>query len=450
MQNVCYSSNINELKEKLSGCKTSKIDNTLCHKKLNNLIDNNISNNFIANNSSIPKIMNRNLGLKNENMSLNNIIPFNPFIQKNFELTPIIKKKFRKINITKLPNPKKYSNAILFKKRDIKQIKYSSRNSSELNKYNIKLGNNINSFENDILNNKRNILMTKREIDFNRNYFLTPTKRRINSKIYESLSSINRSINYLKNNHKSALPSKKNERNPGIILPRVNSAIYLPKMNSLNPKKNSSLLLSKDLEKEKEKEIEKIVINQNLKKLLYRIKKKMLPEKRVVLSSYKLPSLKMMRNKKDIINSCIHRVEYGDTIVLVKTHLDGFDEEQKRKEIKKAKTTRKYEINEGYVDLNVLNSGNNISFKTNLIEKDGLYYYEFNKYGRMETVEEKVHKIKKDRKEFRKLMERYNKNESFKMIENQEFEANVKKNYGAEPIVNQNIYRDLFHMLFKK
>ena len=450
MKNVCYSSNINELKEKLSGCKTSKIDDTLLHKRLNNLIDNNISNNFITNNSSISKIINRNLGLKNENISLNNITPFNPFIQKNFESTPIIKKNFRKINKLKIPNPKKYSNAILFKKRDKKQINYSSRNSSELNKYNIKLGNNINSFENDILNNKKNILMTKKEIDFNRNYFLTPTKRRINSKIYESLSSINRSINYLKNNHNSALSSKKNERNPGIILPRVNSAFYLPKMNSLNPGKNSSLLLGKDLEKEKEKEKEKIAINQNLKKLLYRIKKKMLPEKRVILSSYKLPSLKRMRNKNEIINSCIHRVEYGDTIVLVKTHLDGFDEEQKRKEQKQSKTTRKYEINEGYVDLNVLNSGNNISFKTNLIEKDGLHYYEFNKYGRMETVEEKVHKIKKDRKEFRKLMERYHKNESFKMMENQEFEANVKKNYGAEPVLNQNIYRDLFHMLFKK
>ena len=176
MKNVCYSSNINELKEKLSGCKTSKIDDTLLHKRLNNLIDNNISNNFITNNSSIPKIINRNLGLKNENISLNNITPFNPFIQKNFESTPIIKKNFRKINKLKIPNPKKYSNAILFKKRDKKQINYSSRNSSELNKYNIKLGNNINSFENDILKNKKNILMTKKEIDFNRNYFLHQQK----------------------------------------------------------------------------------------------------------------------------------------------------------------------------------------------------------------------------------------------------------------------------------
>ena len=102
------------------------------------------------------------------------------------------------------------------------------------------------------------------------------------------------------------------------------------------------------------------------------------------------------------------------------------------------------------MDLNVLNSGNNISFKTNLIEKDGLYFYEFNKYGRMETVEEKVHKVKKDKKEFKKLLERYHKNEVFKNIENQDFEVNIKRNYGAEPVINKNIYRDLFHMLFKK
>ena len=68
----------------------------------------------------------------------------------------------------------------------------------------------------------------------------------------------------------------------------------------------------------------------------------------------------------------------------------------------------------------------------------------------METVEEKVHKVKKDKKEFRKLLERYNKNESFKIMENQEFEANIKSNYGAKPVINKNIYRDLFHMLFKK
>ena len=448
MNNVCDSSNINESKERLQVCETSKIDNTLLYKRLNNLSDNNLSNHLI-NNSYIPKIVNRNLGLKKENISLNNIAPFNPLFQKNFEIP--IQKNFRKIKKTKLPNSKKYSNAILFKNRNTKQLKYSGRNNSELNNYKIKIGNNINSFENDILNNKKSILMIKRHINFN-SHFLTPTKRRINSKLYDSNSSKNLSINFLNNKHKSALPTKKNERIPSIILPRVNSAFYLPKMNSFNYRKKSALLFDKDLEKEKEKEKEKIIINQNLKKLFYRLKKKLLPEKRVVLSSYKLPSIKMAKNgnKNENINSCIHKLEYGNSIVLVKTHLDGFDEEQKRKDRKRTKTTRKYEINEGYVDLNVLNSGNNISFKTNLIEKDGLYYYEFNKYGRMETVEEKVHKIKKDKKEFRKLMERYHKNETFKMMENQEFEANVKKNYGAEPVVDKNIYRDLFHMLFKK
>ena len=160
---------------------------------------------------------------------------------------------------------------------------------------------------------------------------------------------------------------------------------------------NSSQLL--DIEKEKEKE--KLIINQNLKKLFYKIKKKIMPKKRVVLSSYKLPTILNRNNSKNLNinpNSCIHRLEYGDSIVFVKTHLDGLEEEQKRKQKKKDKNIGKYEINEGYVDLNVLNSGNNISFKTNLIEKDGLYFYEFNKYGRMETVEEKVHKVKKIKK----------------------------------------------------
>ena len=91
------------------------------------------------------------------------------------------------------------------------------------------------------------------------------------------------------------------------------------------------------------------------------------------------------REVKDKINkseSCIHKKEYGDFIVFEKTHLDGLkpgNEVGKIKKDKNYKNFRKYEINEGYVDLNILNSGNNISFKTNLISKDGIYYYEFNK-----------------------------------------------------------------------
>ena len=100
-------------------------------------------------------------------------------------------------------------------------------------------------------------------------------------------------------------------------------------------------------------------------------------------------------------------------------------------------------------DLDVLNCGNNVSFQTNLIVKDGLYYYEFGKNGRMETVEEKVHKIKKDKKEFKQLMERYNKNRLNQYIENKDFEENIKKKYKAYPIINNNIYKDLYHMLIK-
>ena len=439
MESICHSSNINEQKEILPNYKmiTPRMHNSLLNKRINNTSNINLSNQFITNNSSIPKIINRNMSFKSENMSLNNIPSFNPLIQNNFEKIPIIKNNFRKIKKIKFQNSEKYSNENLFKNRKSKHMKFASRNNSEFNKNNMKIGNNLNCLENDILNNKKNILTSKKYNEIN-HHFLTPIKRRVNSNSFES--SKNCSINNLKINHYFALP-KKIDKNPGFFSPRLNSAFFLPKLNPLNSGKNSSYLL--DLEKEK------ILINQNLKKLLFRLKKKMMPEKKVVLSSPKLPTLKKI-NKNENKNSCIHRLEYGDSIVLVKTHLDGFDEEKKRKNNKKTKTNRKYEINEGYVDLNVLNSGNNISFKTNLIAKDGLYYYEFNKYGRMETVEEKVHKVKKDKKEFRKLLERYNKNESFKMMENQEFEANIKRNYGAKPVINKNIYRDLFHMLFKK
>ena len=108
-----------------------------------------------------------------------------------------------------------------------------------------------------------------------------------------------------------------------------------------------------------------------------------MPKKRIVLIPSKLPSI-LNKNKdiKENSKSCIHKMEYGDYIIFEKTHLDDFEEE-KTKDQKEDKNIGKYEINEGYIDLNVLNSGSNISFKTNLKQKDGIYFYEFNKSGRM-------------------------------------------------------------------
>ena len=426
-----------------------QIDISLVHNDKNNNISSiNITNDCLDNNSNIPKKfwIDKNFSYKNENLSLNNISAFNPFSQNSNEKMPIfkrVKNNYKQINKIMSPNPEKYSNAILFKNRITKHLRFKSeKNLSQIN-----LENKNNYIQNDILNNNSKVLRYNK-YNYLNNHFFTPSKRRITTNKYESTK--NYSLNNIKNNYNHALSSAKKRKKTGLMLPRVNSAFLFPKMNSLNSLKYSSQLL--DIEKEKEKEKEKLIINQNLKKLFYKIKKKIMPKKRVILSSYKLPAILNRNNGKNSNinpNSCIHRLEYGNSIVFVKTHLDGLEEEQKRKQ-KKGKTIRKYDINEGYVDLNVLNSGNNISFKTNLIEKDGLYFYEFNKYGRMETVEEKVHKVKKDKKEFKKLLERYHKNEVFKNIENQDFEVNIKRNYGAEPVINKNIYRDLFHMLFKK
>jgi len=444
MINDCYSLNDNEKNEKndkndnLTKYKLikPKIDISLLNNRLSNIKKYNISNENNANSSNMFKI-DRNLIFKNENISLNNISNsnINQLSQNNNKKISINKNFFKKIKKLHLPIQEKYSNAILFNNRKTKHFIFATRNKSSLNMDKNRLGNNI-SIENDNLNNKKNFFSAK-HYNLN-NKILTPEKR-INSGIFLLDKKLTKNNSYIYNTSTHHNCEKKNTS----ALIRANSAFLLPKIKSLNLEKNLSFSMKK-----KEKEKEKIIINQNLKQLLYKIKSKILPKKRIILSSYKLPSIINKNKKNENINSCIHKLEYGNSIVFVKTHLDGLEEEQKRKE-KKAKTIRKYEINEGYVDLNILNSGNNISFKTNLISKDGIYYYEFNKYGRMETVEEKVHKIKKDKKEFKHLLERYKKNELFKFKENKDFEI-IKKNYGAEPIINKNIYRDLFHMLFRK
>ena len=106
----------------------------------------------------------------------------------------------------------------------------------------------------------------------------------------------------------------------------------------------------------KKKYIEFKKIKKNLKQLLAKIKKKIRPKKIVLSQS---PSI-----SHNINDSCIHKIEFWNSIIFEKTHLDGLL--GKGRNEKRTKTLKKYEINEGYVDLNVLNSGNNISFQTNL------------------------------------------------------------------------------------
>jgi hypothetical protein len=398
-----------------------KINITLLHNRLNNNNFNNFADKYNSNRHINEKnfSFDKNLDSKQECISLNDI-SLNKFSQDNLDKLSLENNYFKKIKKLNSQSKGLYSNANLFQNRVTKHLIFSSRNKSNLNKDKLKLGyNNIKSLENNVINNNRYNL---------KNSILTPIKIRKNIKNFES----NR--NYSFNSNITSARTKVDKDNSEIILPRVNSAFLEPKLYPFNI----------DLDREREK----LIINQNLRKLLDRIKKKIMPKKKVILSPNKLPTL-VNKKLKENQNSCIHRLEYGNSIVFVKTHLDGLDNEKKLNEKKMPNISRKYEINEGYVDLNVLNSGNNISFKTNLIEKDGLYFYEFNKYGRMETVEEKVHRVKKDKKEFKKLLEIYQKNEVFKHMENQNFEI-IKKKYKEKPIINKNIYRDLFHMLYKK
>ena len=56
----------------------------------------------------------------------------------------------------------------------------------------------------------------------------------------------------------------------------------------------------------------------------------------------------------------------------------------------------------------------------------------------------------KDNKEFIKLLQKYKENEVFKAIKAKDFEI-IKKNYGSDSVLlnNNNIYRDLYHMIFR-
>ena len=442
IHNCCFSSsfrnNDTNIKSQRNPLKKRKIDISLLHNKLNNIKKSDKNNiKYQTNSSNIYKniALKRNINSKDESISLNDTSSLNKISQDNI----VIKPKYKKFKKVISPDPNKYSNAVLFKNKISKHFKLSSRNKSGQDKDKMILGNNLNSSGNDILKNK-NELIDKYKYNL-KNHFLTPPRKKLYIYNFESNKKLNKNQSYcINNNLLSAHPNIKKEKDPNIFLTRVNSAFFLPKINTINLDKNSSFSSKNNKKKDKN------LINQNLKKFLGKIKKKFLPKKRILLSSYKLPPIN--KNLVNMPNSCIHKLEYGNSIIFVKTHLDGLGKENKRKN-KKTKSMKKYEINEGYVDLDVLNNGNNISFKTNLILKDGLYFYEFNKYGRMETVEKKVHKIKKDKKGFKKLLERYSKNEIYKSLENQDFEFHIKRNYGADPIINKNIYRDLYHMLFK-
>ena len=197
--------------------------------------------------------------------------------------------------------------------------------------------------------------------------------------------------------------------------------------------------------KKREKEKEKNIINDNLANLLHKIKQRILPKRKLIFEKYKLPDINSIKFKR--IKPCIHIEEnFQGKIEFIKTHLDGLTKSKKGKN----KPQKRYGINKGYIDLKFLGDGNNVSFKTDLMEKNGEIYYEFNKNGRLETIEGKIHKVYKDNKEFIKLLQKYKENEVFKAIKAKDFEI-IKKNYGSDSVLlnNNNIYRDLYHMMFR-
>ena len=446
-----------------------RIDVSTLYKKLNKIKNFNFIHdlNNKSNKSNVIKktLINQNLDVINEKEILNN--------NKENKSNNNILDKIQKIKIKKIKLPKlkeKYSNEILFKDRMFQNNRILHRNRSSLiykkdntnedNIKNMKKTQNKNCLsrnKNNFIRDRINIFNIKKYSIVNR--FLTPNKRPFIIKDLDSDSrdnrfnkQINYNINSYNNNISTSYRSNSKNDNQNPILSRVNSAFFITGLNSYHSYNNefrsfSSKNISDLNSKIKEKIKSKLIINENLRNLLYKLDKKFRPKKKKILSpQHKLPSI---LNNKEKINksvSCIHKKEYGDFLVFEKTHLDGI-----KCDINSSLTSirNKYVINGGYIDLNVLNYGDNISFQTNLIEKNGICYYEFKKNARMETIEGKIHKVKKDKKEFKKMLERYHQQEISKNLENHDFEVNVKRGYGAPPLINKNIYKDFYHILFK-
>ena len=228
---------------------------------------------------------------------------------------------------------------------------------------------------------------------------------------------------------------------------RKNARILFPKLNNKTIKLSKSenqifnyTYRAKEIQKEKEKEN----IKNNLIKLLDKIKQKILPKRKLKFEKDKFLDIDKLKKNK----SCIHQEEnLKGKIEFIKTHLDGIF--TPKTEIKnKYKSEKRFKINEGYIDLEVLGEGKNISFKTDLIENQGMIYYIFSKNGKMDIIEEKIHKVQKDKEEFKKLLEKFNKNKAFQTLKAKDFE-NVKKNCETNKIKMDNVYEDLYHIIFK-
>ena len=263
-------------------------------------------------------------------------------------------------------------------------------------------------------------------------------KMNLKSNRINKISSFNDKLKY---NLSNALMSPINKIN-------IYKKLSFPRLKRVISPKNISKSFDDMNNNKKEKEKEKTFIRDNLCSLLYKIKQRIMPKRKLNFEKDKLPEINNKINLKKVpIKSCIHQEEnFKGKIEFIKTHLDGIIKPSNLYK-KKYKSEKRFEINDGYIDLEVLGEGENISYKTDIIDKKGQIYYVFHKKGGMVAIEEKIHKVKKDEKEFIRLLERYNQNEIFQSIKDKDFN-NAKKNYSTPLSINKNIYKDLFHILF--
>ena len=344
-------------------------------------------------------------------------------------LNKIIEKE--NIKIDKIRPPKianKYSNVKLFTNRISKGMNFYNRMQLKKTKNKtIDLQRNIFNLHLNILNSKKNLLLKEKKLK----------ERKIKFKsIFKELNP--------KFMNPAFIPLKENK------MFRSNLSIFFPKVKLkkiLFPESGSKSFDETYINKKKERENEKKIINDNLENLLDKIKKRILPKKKLIFGKSKLPEINNINLNK--IKSCIHiEKNFKGKVEFIKTHLDGIrklDNSIKNR----YKSSKKYEINEGYIDLGVLGEGDNVSFKTDLIEENGLVYYGFSKSGEMDTIEERIHRIKKDNKEFKSLLQKYNKMKLLKTIQEKDF-RNIKKDYKQDSFISKkNIYKDLYHMIFE-
>ena len=158
---------------------------------------------------------------------------------------------------------------------------------------------------NNYLRDKINIFNMKKYSIVNR--FLTLNKRHFIIKDLDSDNRDNRfnkQINYNLNSNNNNISTSyrsnsKNDNSKTPILSRVKSALFITGLNNYHSynKSFSSKIISHLSSKIKEKIKSKLIINENLKNLLYKLDKKFLPKKKNVLSSqHKLSSI--LNNKK--------------------------------------------------------------------------------------------------------------------------------------------------------